>query len=138
MAVLALVGLVAGNAWAAGTLASWTKGHKKVLVIPVRFTDAAGPSNSDASGFTGWTALTNGTMPAEINSFFLQQSYGQLSVEFTILPVIDLGVSTNYYTNNLPGTPYTKWTEWGGPGSLADDAREGAGNRSDQRPSGIV
>ena len=107
----------------AATPASWTTGHKKVLVIPVRFTDAAGPSNSDASGFTGWTALTNGTMPSEINSFFLKQSYGQLSVEFTILPVIDLGVSTNYYTNNLPGTPYSKWTEWGSPGSLADDAR---------------
>ena len=67
------------------------QGHKKILVIPVRFTDAAGPANSDVSGFTGWTALTNGTAQAEINSFFLSQSYGQLSVEFTILPVIDLG-----------------------------------------------
>ena len=86
------------------------------LPHPHRLQNLLGLHNSDASGFTGWTALTNGTLPAEINSFFLKQSYGQISVEFTILPVIDLDVSTNYYTNNLPGTPYSKWTEWGGPG----------------------
>ena len=102
---------------------TWTKGHKKILVIPVRFTDANGPTNFDNNGFTGWNNLTNGTMQTEINVFFLKQSYGQLSVEFTILPVMNLGVSTNYYTNNLVGTPYPKWTAWGGAGSLADDAR---------------
>ncbi len=121
--LLALSGLLAQTRLAAAATSTWTKGHKKILVIPVRFTDAAGPSNSDASGFTGWNALTNGAIPAEVNNFFLKQSYGHISVEFTILPVVDLGVSTNYYTNNLPGTPYSKWTEWGGPGSLADDAR---------------
>jgi len=26
---------------------TWTKGHKKILVIPVRFTDAPGPTDSD-------------------------------------------------------------------------------------------
>ncbi len=108
---------------AAQATSTWTKGHKKILVIPVRFTDANGPTNSDVFGLTGWNNLTNGTMPTEINNFFLKQSYGQLSVDFTILPVINLGVSTNYYTNNLAGTPYAKWTAWGDPGSLADDAR---------------
>jgi len=114
---------ISQNGAAATQIASWTKGHKKILVIPVRFTDANGPANSDANGVTGWNNFTNGTTPAEINDFLLKQSYGQLSVEFTILPVINLGVSTNYYTNNLPGTPYSKWTDWHGPGSLADDAR---------------
>ena len=102
---------------------TWTKGHKKILIIPVRFTDAGGPANSDPFGFTGWNNLTNGAMQTEINNFFLKQSYGQLSVDFTILPVVNLGVSTNYYTNTLSGTPYPKWTAWGDPGSLADDAR---------------
>ena len=102
---------------------TWTKGHKKILVIPVRFTDANGPTNSDVFGLTGWNNLANGTMLMEINNFFLKQSYGLVSVDFTILPVINLGVPTTYYTNNLVGTPYAKWTAWGDPGSLADDAR---------------
>jgi len=121
--LLALSSLAARSAWAASPIATWTRGHKKVLVIPVRFTDTAGPTNSDPNGFTGWNAFTNGTIPAEINSFFLKQSYGQISVEFTILPEVNLGVPTTYYTNTQPGTPYSKWTEWGAPGSLADDAR---------------
>jgi hypothetical protein len=122
-AICAVACLLIQIGLAAAPHATWTTGHKKILVMPVRFTDAPGPANSDVSGFTGWTALTNGTAQAEINSFFLNQSYGQLSVEFTILPTVDLGVATWYYTNNLPGTPYPKWTEWGSPGSLADDAR---------------
>ena len=123
IAILALLNFAGPFAKASPATSTWTKGHKKILVIPVRFTDANGPTNSDFYGLTGWNNLTNGTMPAEINNFFLKQSYGQLSVEFTILPVINLGVSTNYYTNNLAGTPYPKWTAWGEPGSLADDAR---------------
>ena len=118
-----LLVLVSPNVFAATPPASWTKGHKKILVIPVRFTDANGPTNTDIYGITGWNSFTNGTTQTEITNFFLKQSYGQLSVDFTLLPVINLGVSTNYYTNNLAGTPYTKWTEWGGAGSLADDAR---------------
>ena len=110
-----------GSAQSSG--ASWTKGHRKILVIPVSFTDRSGPSNSDINGFTGWNALTNGTATAEINDFFIKQSYNQFSVDFTILPVINLGVATTYYTNICPGTPNAKWTDWGAPGSLADDAR---------------
>jgi len=123
MAMLVVLGCLPLRGLAANPPATWTKGHKKILVIPVRFTDATGPTNVDINGFTGWPALTNGTIPAEINSFFLKQSYNQASVDFTILPEVNLGVSTNYYTNNLPGTPFAKWTEWGAPGSLADDAR---------------
>jgi hypothetical protein len=123
IALLALSGFFAQSGLAAPATSTWTKGHKKILVIPVRFTDANGPTNSDIYGFTGWNNLTNGTMQTEINNFFLKQSYGLTSVEFTILPVVDLGVSTSYYTNILAGTPYPKWTEWSGPGSLADDAR---------------
>ncbi len=121
--LLALFGFLAQTNLSAAAASTWTKGHKKVLVIPVRFTDAAGPTNSDANGFTGWNALTNGTAPAEINSFFTRQSYNQTTVEFTILPEINLGVPTTYYTNNLPGTSGSKITAWGAPGSLADDAR---------------
>lgn len=102
---------------------TWTKGHKKILVIPVSFTDAAGPTDSDPRGISGWNDFTNGTTIAGITNFFRQLSYGQFSVDFTILPVIPLGVGTNYYTNICPGTPKPKWTVWGAPGSLADDAR---------------
>ena len=123
MVILTLLGSFSPTAKAASPVASWTKGHKKILVIPVRFTDANGPTNSDVYGLTGWNIFTNGTLQTEINDFFLKQSYGLVSVEFTILPVVNLGVPTTYYTNILPGTPYSKWTEWGGPGSLADDAR---------------
>ena len=122
-AILALLNFASPFAKASQPTATWTKGHKKILVIPVRFTDANGPTNSDVFGLTGWNNLTNGTMQTEINNFFLKQSYGQLSVEFTILPVVNLGVATSYYTNILSGTPYPKWTAWGDPGSLADDAR---------------
>ena len=123
IAILTLLGSASPSAKAAQPVASWTKGHKKILVIPVRFTDANGPANADANGFTGWDNFTNGTMQTQINEFMLKQSYGQLSVEFTVLPVVDLGVPTSYYTNILSGTPYPKWTAWGDPGSLADDAR---------------
>jgi len=105
-------------------ISTWTKGHRKVLIIPVRFTNAPGPSDAvDPNGVSGWGRLTNGTTTAENNNFFIQQSYNQFSVEFTILPEIDLGVSTHFYTNKLAGTSSTKWTAWGSPGSLADDAR---------------
>ena len=123
IAILVMLNFVSLVAKASPATSTWTKGHKKILVIPVRFTDANGPTNSDIYGLTGWNNLTNAAMQTEINNFFLKQSYGQLSVEFTILPVINLGVSTNYYTNILSGTPYPKWTAWGDPGSLADDAR---------------
>ena len=122
--ILALAaGLVSHTCGADSAQSTWTKGHRKILVIPVSFTDAAGPTDSDARGFSGWSNFTNGTTQAEINNFFLKQSYGQFSVEFTILPVIPLGVPTSYYTNICPGTPAPKWTVWGAPGSLADDAR---------------
>jgi hypothetical protein len=123
IALIALQNFASSSTQASPPPSTWTTGHKKILVIPVRFTDASGPTNSDIYGLTGWNNLTNGSMPVEINNFFLKQSYGQLSVDFTILPVISLGVSTNYYTSNLVGTPYAKWTAWGDSGSLADDAR---------------
>ena len=120
---LLLAGFFPSHCAAQSAPSTWTKGHRKILVIPVSFTDAAGPTNSDPDGITGWNDLTNGVTIAGITNFFRQQSYGQFSVEFTILPVIPLGVSTNYYTNICPGTPKTKWTVWGAPGSIADDAR---------------
>ncbi len=113
--------LVAG---AESTGSKWATGHRKVLVIPVRFTDAGGPSNEpNAHGLSGWGAFTNGTTTAGISNFFMRQSYSQLSLEFTILPEVNLGVPSTYYTNICPGTPHPKWTDWGAPGSLADDAR---------------
>lgn len=121
IAVLAL--LPAGESAATET---WTKGHRKILVIPIRFTDPTAPSDApDPNGVSGWGNFTNGTTTTQINSFFLRQSYNQFSVDFTILPPVDMGVHSSYYTNQYPGSPpgYTKWTEWAKPGSLADDAR---------------
>ena len=123
VAILALLNVASPFAKASQPTSTWTTGHKKILVIPVRFTDANGPTNADVNGSTGWNNFTNGATQTQINEFMLKQSYGQLSVEFTVLPLINLGVSTNYYTNTCPGTTVPKWTAWGAPGSLADDAR---------------
>ncbi len=121
-AVLAL--LLAGAAFDSAHAASWTKGHKRVLVIPVKFTDRAGPTDApDPNGLSGWGNMTNGITPAVDSNFFVRQSYNQFTVDYTILPEVDLGVPTSYYTNYYPGTTYQKWSEWGLPGSLADDAR---------------
>lgn len=123
VALAAMAVVLPRQGWADPAGATWTRGHRKVLVIPVRFTDAAGPSDADPNGFTGWSKFTNGTTTAEISSFFERQSYSQFTLDFTILPEISLGVPTTYYTNNYPGSPHSKWTDWGAPGSLADDAR---------------
>ena len=126
VAGLVLVGLLCSDAGAAPAHSNWTKGHRRILVIPVRFTDAAGPSDAvDPNGVSGWGNFTNGTTIGINTNFFLQQSYSQFEVDFTVLPEMNLGVSVNYYTSNYPGSPagYTKWVEWGKPGSLADDAR---------------
>lgn len=125
MALAVLAGVVPRDGGAESAVSTWTKGHRKVLVIPVRFTDRSGPTNFDANGYTGWDNFTNGTTQTEINGFFLKQSYNQFSIDFTILPEVDLGVPTGYYTNVYPGAPawITKWVEWGAPGSLVDDAR---------------
>lgn len=125
LAMILLMCILPRNAESARS--TWTKGHRKVLVIPARFTDASGPSDAvDPNGVSGWGNLTNGTTTAAISNFFISQSYGQFSVDFTIVPEVNLGVPTAYYTNNCPGSPYSKWTEWGAPGSLADDARDKA------------
>ena len=121
-AVAILFGCFPENAKSAD--ATWTKGHRKVLVIPVRFSDAAGPSDAvDPNGVSGWGKFTNGTTTAEITRFLSWQSYNQFTVDFTILPEVDLGVPTSYYTNSYMGTSFKKWDAWGSPGSLADDAR---------------
>ena len=44
--LLVLSGFLAQTNLPAAATSTWTKGHKKILVIPVRFTDAAGPTNS--------------------------------------------------------------------------------------------
>ena len=47
----------------AAPAATWTTGHKKVLIIPVRFTDVAGPSDTPGPGgfLSGWGNIPNGT-----------------------------------------------------------------------------
>ena len=125
-ALLAVVGLGTPTVRAATNRATWTTGHKKVLVIPIRYTDVAGPSDVPGpSGYlSGWGNMTNGTTAAQLNDFFQRQSYGKLSMEFTVLPEIDMGVSYLVYTNRLyPGVPQSKFTLWDEPGSLADDVR---------------
>ncbi len=128
---LALLTLMAGLAFASPSLpaasppATWTTGHKKVLIIPVRFTDQTGPSDTpNASGYiSGWGNITNGTTTAAINAFFQRASYGRLSMEFTVLPEINLGVSYTVYNATFGTTGISKFAAWDEPGSFADDVR---------------
>jgi len=106
--------------------ATWTTGHKKVLIIPVRFTDYSGPS--DVPNFTGttsgWGRIANGSMTAEMSAFMARQSYGRCTLEFTVLPEIDMGVSYTAYNAPLNSdSSSSKFTRFGEPGSFLDDAR---------------
>ena len=124
--VLLLGGLfLASHVQAATPPATWTTGHKRVLVIPVRFTDQAGPSDApNASGYySGWGNITNGTTAAAINAFFQRSSYGKLSMEFTVLPEINLGVSYTNYNATYGTSGISKFAAWDEPGSFADDVR---------------
>lgn len=123
--MLAACWLAATNLPAANPPATWTTGHKRVLVIPVRFTDQAGPSDvPNAQGYrSGWGEITNGTTAAAINAFFQRSSYGRLSMEFTVLPEIDMGVSYTVYNATYGTTGLSKFAAWDEPGSFADDVR---------------
>ena len=106
--------------------ATWTTGHKKVLIIPVRFTDYSGPS--DVPNYTGttsgWGSIANGTMTAQMSAFMARQSYGKCTLEFTVLPEIDMGVSYTAYNAPLNSdSSLSKFTRFGEPGSFLDDAR---------------
>lgn len=116
---------LASQVQAATPLATWTTGHKRVLVIPVRFTDQAGPSDvPNAQGYySGWSNMTNGTTAAAINAFFQRSSYGKLSMEFTVLPEINLGVSYTNYNATYGTSGISKFAAWDEPGSFADDVR---------------
>ena len=105
--------------------ASWTTGHKRVLIIPVRFTNVAGPSDTPGPGgfLSGWGNITNGTTTAELSAFMARQSYGKCTLEFTVLPEIDLGVSSTAYDAPYGDSGFSKWTNWHEPGSLMDDIR---------------
>jgi len=126
--VLCLVAfaMLPSQAVAAGE--TWTKGSKKVLIIPVRFSDLAGPSDTPGPGgyLSRWGKVADGTMTAEISEFFHHQSYGHLEMEFTVLPEIDLGVSYAVYNANYGSTGQSKYTHWDSPGSFADDVRSKA------------
>lgn len=56
LALFLFAALVVTGVRAATPPATWTTGHKKVLVIPVRFTDQTGPSDvPNAQGYrSGW------------------------------------------------------------------------------------
>ncbi len=122
--VLALAS--AGTATAANPPATWTTGPKKILVIPVRFTDFAGPVDglSPTGRPSGWGDMVNGNLPTQISAFMASQSYGKCTVEFTVLPEIDMGVSYTAYNAPLNSdSPSSKFTRFGEPGSFLDDAR---------------
>lgn len=124
--LLVLCGFSALRARAQTPPATWTTGHKKVLIIPVRFTDVAGPSDVPSTDgvLSGWGDIANGTMTTEISEFMAYQSYGQCTVEFTVLPEIDMGVGyVDYYAPLNPDSALSKFTRWYEPGSFADDAR---------------
>lgn len=108
------------------TPANWTTGPKKVLVIPVRFTDQAGPSDDPGPGgvLSGWGNMANGTTPAQLSAFMAQQSYGRCTLTFTVLPEIDLGASYTVYNAPLNSdSAASKFTRWYEAGSFADDVR---------------
>ncbi|MEQ2008914.1 MAG: PKD domain-containing protein, partial [Limisphaerales bacterium] len=117
--------LLIADVRAATPSANWTTGHKKVLIIPVRFTDQAGPSDTpNAQGYrSGWGNITNGTATAAINDLFQRASYGRLSMEFVVLPEIDMGVSYTVYNATYGTTGISKFAAWDEPGSFADDVR---------------
>ncbi|HUS35726.1 MAG TPA: PKD domain-containing protein [Verrucomicrobiae bacterium] len=99
---------------------------KKVLIIPVRFTDQAGPSDAPGpSGvLSGWGNVTNGVTLAQVTNSFWRQSYGKCAIQFTVLPEINLGVSYTVYNAPLStDSPLSKFTRWYEPGSFADDVR---------------
>lgn len=125
LAMLAACWLAVTHLPAANPPASWTTGHKKVLIIPVRFSDQTGPSDvPNAQGYhSGWSNMTNGTTAAALNAFFQQASYGRLSMEFTVLPEINLGVSYTTYNATYGTTGLSKFAAWDEPGSFADDVR---------------
>ncbi|MBX7247405.1 MAG: PKD domain-containing protein [Candidatus Sumerlaeaceae bacterium] len=121
---VSLIGLAATTAHTAAS-STWTKGHKKVLIIPIRFTDFGGPSDSPGPGgyLSGWGKVLDGTTSAALASFMAQQSYGLCTMDFTVIPEINLGVSYTAYNALYPGTSLSKYTLWYEPNSLADDAR---------------
>lgn len=109
--------------------ATWTTGHKKVLIIPVKFTDDPGPSDSPGTNgkLSHWGEIADGTMTAQISNFIAHQSYGKCTMEFTVLPLIDMGVSYTIYNQPLDSdSAATKFTRWSEPGSLASDVRNRA------------
>lgn len=113
------------NGWASPP-ATWTTGHKKILIIPIRFTDQAGPSDdpSPSGTLSGWGNIVNGSMTTQISEFMAHQSYGKCTLEFTVLPEIDMGVSYTVYQAPLnPDSLLSKFTRWSEAGSLADDVR---------------
>ena len=114
---------------AANAPGSWTTGHKKVLIIPVRFTDLPGPSDIPSANGTlsGWGKVANGTFTAEISAFMAKQSYGKCTFEFTVLPEINLGVSyTTYLAPLNADSASSKFTRWSEPGSIMADVRSRA------------
>jgi hypothetical protein len=105
---------------------TWTTGHKKVLIIPIRFTDLPGPSDTPSVNGTlsGWGNIANGTATAEMSAFMAKQSYGKCTLDFTVLPEIDMGVSYTTYLSPLNAdSASSKFTRWFEPGSIMDDVR---------------
>jgi len=125
LVVLALACLFYSPSLAAGPASTWTTGHKKVLIIPVRFTDQTGPSDTpNGSGYlSGWGNVTNGITTAALNDFFMRASYGKTSLEFTVLPEINMGVSYTVYNGTYGTTGLSKFAAWDEPDSFADDVR---------------
>ncbi|MEY4489166.1 MAG: hypothetical protein RIQ79_1674 [Verrucomicrobiota bacterium] len=118
--------LPAALSTAATPPATWTTGHKKILIIPVRFTDLPGPSDTPSINGTlsGWGNVANGTMTAQMSAFMAKQSYGKCTLEFTLLPEIDLGVSyTTYLAPLNADSASSKFTRWYEPGSIMGDIR---------------
>ncbi len=127
--VLVSLLLMAPGFASAATHATWSTGHKKVLIIPFHFSDLPGPSDTPSVNGTlsGWGNIANGSMTAEISAFMARQSYGKCTLEFTVLPEIDLGVS--YLTYKAPlnaDSPASKFARWYEPGSILEAVRNKA------------
>jgi hypothetical protein len=124
-AALATAFAICGMPLTAHASDTWTKGTKKILIIPVRFTDLGGPSNTPGPGgyLSDWASVVDGTTTTALTDFYEAQSYGQTHLQFTVLPEINLGVSYTAYNANYPGTIYSKYSLWYEPNSFADDAR---------------
>lgn len=78
--------------------AEWTQGPKRILLMRVSFPDAPQEPMTEAEGHT---------LLAQINSFFVECSYGLTSISGDVTPLLNLPQPTTYYQSSGEGLLYS-------------------------------